>query len=221
MRRLLTLGLFLCALPGATRGDPYWVAYEGNNYPENEGWERQYLDGGAERSLIDGRLRVDSTRNYLAYDQYAGDLEADPAGDELFVAEWRCRVISSEGPLWDQAVGIATHTTLLAFGLYSDSVISMREGWSIAFEPDVFHTFRVESLDLSSYSFYLDGDLVTTGTFELTTPGRAVVTFGDSTSGGLITSIVDWDYVHFGVIPEPSSVVCLLSGFAFTHKRRR
>ncbi|MCC6360948.1 MAG: hypothetical protein IT450_19585 [Phycisphaerales bacterium] len=210
MRRLFTLGVFLCALPGATRADPYWVAWEGNDFPENEGWERQFINGGSYRTIIDGSMRVDSTQNHLAYDQSWMERPTAPKPGESFVAEWRLRIDTSNGRHWDQAVVIATESALLVLGFYQDSVVSEREAWSISIQPGVFHSFRVESSDGESYSLYLDGAFLRAGSFEETTLGPSGVSFGDATSGGLITSRVDWDYFRFGLVPEPSPSLSLL-----------
>ena len=43
--RFLLVGSVCCA----ARGSPYWIAYEGNDFPESEGWERHAYGGGAER----------------------------------------------------------------------------------------------------------------------------------------------------------------------------
>ena len=58
---------------GAT---PFWIAYEGDDYPENQGWERVYGDehgpnsGGAIRSLADGIFTEDSLHDDQIFDFY-------------------------------------------------------------------------------------------------------------------------------------------------------
>ena len=43
MTRLLTFTTAaLIAMAPNVLGDPYWIGYEGNDFPENEGWRRIY-----------------------------------------------------------------------------------------------------------------------------------------------------------------------------------
>ena len=39
---------------GTARATPFWYTYDANDYPENEGWQRFTLGGGAQCSLADG-----------------------------------------------------------------------------------------------------------------------------------------------------------------------
>ena len=45
------------ALPASAT--PCWYAYEGDAYPENAGWQRFTLGGGAQRSLANSALTLD------------------------------------------------------------------------------------------------------------------------------------------------------------------
>lgn len=214
--------LFACNFVNPLHAEPYWVAWEGNDYPENEGWTRQFISGGADRDLSSGAMRIDSTRSHLIYDQSVLERQVDAEAGELFVVEWRARVNVSDGPLWDQGVGIATDSAgLLILGLYRDAIHSAREGWTIPLEQGEFHTIRLESIDMESYSIYIDDSFARIGAFEPETLARSAVTFGDGSSGGGIVSNVDWDYFRFGVVPEPSSYLCLLSALACTTLWRR
>jgi len=76
MRRLLVfLAVLSCAGYSAALAEPYWVAYEGNDFPENEGWGRRWgnWDGefegdGAVRTVADGVLTIDSMYDEGVYD---------------------------------------------------------------------------------------------------------------------------------------------------------
>ena len=63
MKRVILL-LFTAAALGTlvipAGAEPYWIAYEGNDFPENEGWERYVTGPPAVRWLEDGSLFVDS-----------------------------------------------------------------------------------------------------------------------------------------------------------------
>lgn len=220
MKRLLLATILAAGVwPVAARAAPYWVAWEGNDYPENEGWERQYLNGGAQRTLGDGALRLDSA-SHLGIDQYSIERAINP-GFQTFVAEWRVRVNQSTGPIWDQGVAIATDQNgLLMVGLYRSSIVSYAEGWTFHFEPDQFHEFRIESSDMSSYLLLVDGEVAVNGFFEPNTLVSRLVVFGDRFSGGGVTSSAEWDYFRFGVVPEPSTIAFFVSLLAVYQNRR-
>ncbi len=55
--------------------EPYWITYEGNDLPENEGWNRywgnadgEYQGGGAIRTIEDGVLTMDSLYDPWVWD---------------------------------------------------------------------------------------------------------------------------------------------------------
>ena len=57
-RTLLAIAFYIpLSLPGLA--DRYWVACEGNEFPENEGWGRVTNHGGAHRTIVDGVLVLD------------------------------------------------------------------------------------------------------------------------------------------------------------------
>jgi len=112
MKRVILL-LFTAAALGTlvvpAGAEPYWYAYEGNDLPENEGWQRfwgnddgPFEGDGAIRTVENGILTMDSMYSQRVYD-YAchylyGELDPDPG--ELFVAEWRVYVedwVSDQG----------------------------------------------------------------------------------------------------------------------------
>ncbi len=100
MRRWLLLGVTLLISGALARASPYWIAWEGNDFPENQGWERYWGDWqghqhghGADRTLQDGVLRYDSLFDDGVYDCSIMERPAqtDPGIAELFVAEWRLK----------------------------------------------------------------------------------------------------------------------------------
>lgn len=216
------------ALVARANADRYWVAYEGDDFPENEGWERVYGDengpqqGGSNRSLEEGLLVLDSTRNHLIYDTYFRRQQINPDPGEKFICEWRMRVASNAGPAADNRVGIAKDGGgIVGFDLGYDAVRSSREGWTEPLAPGIFHTFRLESSDMVTYRFWLDGINVREGRWS-SSLNESYVGFGDSSLGGNIVSFAEWDYLRFGVVPEPSSImlVCLGAMVSATHRSR-
>lgn len=59
MQRIL-ISLLTLAGTCAAMGDEYWIAYEGNDYPENEGWVRWASEPPAKRWIENGSLFIDT-----------------------------------------------------------------------------------------------------------------------------------------------------------------
>jgi len=199
--------------------DEYWITYEGNDLPENEGWERHWGndDGshqgdGAIRTLADGILTMDSMYDLRVYD-YAchylcGELDPDPG--ELFIAECRVKIDQAIGDMYDSTFGICSDDGMqLAFGLFPDRIESIWEdNVTLPVSPDRFHEYRVLSWDMQTYELYIDGSLVHEGTFWQGLLDSKLA-WGDGVSGA--ASLAHWDYVRFAVVPEPRSVLTLIA----------
>ncbi len=227
-RLLFVLAAALGTLAAPAGADEYCITYEGNDLPENEGWERHWGndDGshegdGAIRTLADGILTMDSLYDLRVYD-YAchylyGELDPDPG--ELFVAEWRGLVDEVLGDHYDAAIGMCSDEAWqLSFGLFSDHIESIwEEEVYIPITPGVFHEYRVLSWDMQTYELYIDGDLAREGTFW---QGYLESKFGwgDFVSGAANRS--GWDYVRFGVVPEPCSLL-MVTGLCACVGRRQ
>jgi len=210
MPRIMIAFLFVVLSAAAGSAGQYWVAYEGNDLPENVGQTRVTSYGGGVRSFEDGALVLDTRASTGICDWYEMPLTGVPTGpDEFFVLEWRMRV--------DQLIG------------HQDSAISVQAagGWVAVFQvnPDVvqsayapqlnaplspndFHTFRVVSPDMRAYTLSVDGVYAFAGSFfDGLLPGECVA-WGDGVQGG--ASLSRWDFVRFGVVPEPTTAPVLL-----------
>lgn len=219
MIRIILLGATLAILGGRAGADEYWIAYEGNDFPEIVGWERLYGDGGADRWIEDGALVIDSTRSTGIFDFYRIAGIADPEPGELFVAEWRIRV--------DEFIRFYDAELVLArdgrpghmqvkHGLND---IIVRPIWNvIAIEPGQWHSFRIESSDMQTFRLDIDGTPRYEGPFESQSFLQSFLAFGDTTTGA--ASLSRWDYVRFGVIPEPASIsMCFVTSFLVVRRR--
>jgi hypothetical protein len=220
MNRLLTFIVLLSAAgPSAAHAEPYWVTYEANDLPENEGWERYYGNwegpgqGGGYRTVEDGILTIDSLYDDGVVEGaiYHRPGQLDPDSGELFIAEWRLNVDEVYGwgsDAFDPAVTVTSDEGwIVGIGYGADTIYSyFEDDVSIPYAPDVFHEFLFTSWDMRTYELYMDGELVHEGAFweGLLT---SYLAWGDGVQGA--ASLSHWDYARFGVVPEPS---CLLLG---------
>lgn len=216
--------LFAATIPAVAA--PYWVAYEGEDFPENQGWVRNYGNeigpgvGGAERSLENGILTIDSLRNGWVYDFYRRDLVVDPGPGETFVAEWRVRV-DPRSNAHDVGVGImrASSPGYAYFNLGPDTIEILPGALTVSLEPSSYHTFRFESGDMRTFSLCIDSTITVCGPFEDFTINQASIGFGDTVQGEM--SLSKWDYFRYGLVtPEPPSVLGALCVVAILAARR-
>jgi hypothetical protein len=215
--RNLTLLCFGIAALGALAlpagAEPYWIAYEGNDFPENEGWRRSWGDDdgefhgdGAFRTLEDGILTMDSLYNDRVYDYARVDRygHLDPEPGETLIAEWRLKVDAVTGDYFDPVVTIiGDHRMTIGLGYHYGFIESQFEDdVFIPIEPSVFHDYRFLTSDMQTYDLYIDGELAHEGEF-WHGAGESYMAWGDGVRGAASRS--HWDYLRFGVVPEPTS----------------
>jgi hypothetical protein len=210
MRNYCVLVGILAVGVSLAQADPYWVSWEGEDWPENQGWTRvwgnwdgQYQGPGAHRTLENGILTYDSLYDNGVYDfqELFRPGEIDPTPGEVFVAEWRLRVDQVVGRA-DPGVGVSSDQAWsVGFQFGYDRIYSVFEHFlEIPFEPGVFHAYRMTSPSMIDYQLYIDGELARQGRFtHLVEESR--LHWGEGVQGA--ASLHEWDYVRFGV-PEPS-----------------
>lgn len=217
MTRLLCFTTVCALAVSPVSADEYWVAYEGNDFPENEGWTRTFSDkngvfgqGGAIRTFENGALVLDSLRSILIVDFYDMSRPLDPDPGELFTMRWRLKIDSVPGEV-DPGMGVFSDgVKAVAFQFHESSLQSTFEpNVSVPFEPYVFHVFELTSSDMDQYHLSIDGIPALDGRFEAVAEASRVF-WGDVIQGG--TSVTRWDYFEFGVVPEPSALLCMLCG---------
>lgn len=228
MRMLIFLVATLGVLVAPGGAEPYWIAYEADDFPENVGWRRIFGDengpgqGGAERSLEDGVFILDTRRDHMIYDYYKIQREMDPDPGETFVAEWRLRVVEANRS-FEATVEVARDDPpgRVRFEYMEDLICNSPEHWIYPIEPYVFHTYRLESRDMVAYSLCIDGEHVHDGFFDTPVNAHSFFVFGDPGYGGAVTSLSEWDYVRFGVVPEPTCLMMFVLSLALLVKRPR
>ncbi|MGE0482172.1 MAG: hypothetical protein AB7Q17_17060 [Phycisphaerae bacterium] len=215
MKRLLIAILLVGGLwPARARAAPYWVAWEGNDYPENEGWERRMNGvGPAVRTLHDGLMTMDGLADLQIDDYYRMERPLNPETGEEFVMQWRVRVNEIIGhplALYDPGVAVwSDDDWAVLFILGTDFIRSFHEDLNIPVQPGAFHAFEFRSSDMRSYQLFVDGSLIHVGSFWEPDFDRSRVHWGDMTRGSASSS--DWDYFRFGVVPEPGTGLCFLT----------
>lgn len=216
MRWLLPIAGVLagCCLMGINSAwaEQYWIAYEGNDFPENEGWMRAYGEGGAQRSLVEGHLVLDTTADPWIYEYYEIDRSINPDPGEVFVAEWRLSVQEHNyHALWDPGLVVARDPpdgdVIFSFGV--NELLIYNDGVVYELGPG-FHAYRFVSADMIEYQLYVDGELLHESEFDPFTVLDSFVAFGAGVQGA--SSYTTWDYVRFGVVPEPRSAILLSVG---------
>jgi hypothetical protein len=208
--RVVCFVLALAFGVASARADEYWVAYEGNDFPENEGWNRLYGDGQwppedePDRWIEDGELVIDTSRDDQLWEYYWLPL-TDPGIGETFVAEWRVRSEILSGQRDNGVVfardAFAAH---VGFHLQPNGLLVSTEGVIIPLDPSISHTYRFESSDMDSYRLFIDGDVAHESHFETDTLLQSYTAGGAGTVGA--SSISHWHYYRYGVVPEPRSV---------------
>lgn len=101
MTRIVCFALGLLLAVSVARGEPYWVSYDGNDFPENEGWTRSTSAGGAERWIEDGEFVLDGRDDISIGDSYSMRRSIDPESGELFIMRLRLKVDELVSGPWD------------------------------------------------------------------------------------------------------------------------
>jgi hypothetical protein len=219
--------MILLAVLGMTgvpaRASPYWVDWEGTDWPEALGYTHVWIANGppyepAHRTLQDGVMTIDSLANmYLCdFDEMDMNGRLDPRpGDGPFVMEWRLRVDTVVGDYDPSLAFFSDDAWALGLEFAEDRVYSVFENYlTIPFDPGVFHEYRVVSPEMRTYDLFIDGTLRHHGVLgEVFT--TSYVAWGDGVING--ASLTEWDWFRFGVVPEPSSG--LLLGLVATLRR--
>ena len=128
---------------------------------------------------------------------------------ETFLMRWRVKVHEIIG-YSDPGVTVWSdeeHGVVLSMGM--DFIESAEELITAPFTPHEWHEFMLESEDMLSYRLYIDGALGFEGEFFDSPFSNPGVGWGDISSH---RSLAQWDHVAFGIVPEPSSGLCILAG---------
>ena len=206
--------------------DTWWYTYEADGtFPEQQGWTRYVMGGGAQRWFEDGAFVLDASADPGIADFYAKGMPSLPDPNDpthAFVCEWRLRVDSVTGWVSPDIGFMFEGYGDIFLGYQMGRIYSFHETEYIAdFEPGISHSYRLVTSDMVSYTLAIDGAVVYTGEVSPWAPGSGV-TFGDNATGS--ASLSRWDYLRYGVIaiPEPGSILlCVTAVLGLRNRLRR
>ena len=216
-RRILSTTFALLLAATAARGDGLIFGYEGDILPDDPGSGLivgNPCEPDCSRRLEDGHFLLEwgVMGDRVKY----GKFMAEPPNSPLptLWVEWRFRSnqpkpstsFSCDGEVEIQYGGIADIVYL-----FQDAVVDFEGGdFVLGLDPDIFHTYRFESLDGANYTMSVDGvvfnvDFDPDGDFH-------VVSFGsEGGCPGLRPQPVrnEWDYIRYGTIGSGELIVAL------------
>lgn len=230
MKRALLGGLLVALGSVPALGAPFWIAWEGDDWPEAVGYTRSWGNwqglhqGGANRTLEDGVLTYDSLYDPGVWDSYyMEDFGLPELGSgEILVMEWKLKVDHAYSG-GDPGVGLSSEDGWnLGYVFAEDHIRSLSEDYlQIPFAPYVWHEYRIVSSNLRTYELFIDGVLAHEGILEHVFPGSHAG-FGDAGQNWHTGSLHQWDYFRFGIVPEPrASVLIMLFGVIVWRGARR
>ncbi len=209
--------------------EPYWVSWSGDSSPEEEGWSRTFTDangvagqGGAIRTLEGGSLFLDGLRDVDIVDAYEMSRGIDPDPGEVFEIRWGLNFVDiPNSPRMDVGITVfSDQATAIVLRFGASAFRSMFESTeAIPIDMTIRHDFVIRSIDMESYELFIDGAPARSGAFRPTV-SNSRVGWGDSVQG--VASHSSWDYIEFGVVPEPSTgiVVVVAATIVQTVRRR-
>ena len=193
------------------------VSYEGDSFPESQGWER-VTNCLPERSVQSGML-LQTVEVGECGPPPGGDMDAYTRtldvfdGAETFFVEFRMLTDADRSEM--TSGGRPTFVDPASYGpvqyhftMVRDQVKFIRDVHLpipiIDIEPDVFHTSRLELYGETSYIWYLDNIVVDEGIPEGAYPSYSpFINFG--AHAYLLDSNATWDYARYGHIPADGS----------------
>ncbi len=201
--RSIALAAVLAGTAGFAHAEPWTVTWDGNDYPENEGWYRDLWGPPDIRTLnADGTMTLDTRITPQLWDTYLMWRPLNPGPGETFFLSFRVCVSEVNG-YYDPGVYFKTDNFKGIDFLLAMDHVEIPFFITIAqFEPGVFHTFECLSSDMQTFRFFVDGAFTYEGTF-LADSYPPMMAWGDIVRGA--SSLATWDFLSFGVVPEVST----------------
>jgi hypothetical protein len=197
------------------RADEFYLHYDGNDFPENEGWNRFATDPPVVRSLWEGRLGLNAYGDISTAEYYSTDPHSFSVCDGEFLrVAWRMvttRTGTGGATPSDVSIWVANEEQAAAVIWITPWFVSDGDYCNyehiVPIAPREFHTYELLSHDLRSYDLFIDETLAFQSSFREWYPFPNWVAWGDTVIG--MASVSSWDYVTVQVVPEPHSAVTL------------
>ena len=178
MKVIIVVAVLALAFAASAGAETYWLRYEGDDYPENEGWTRIWNQPFAQRAIEDGVFVLDASadRHTCEWYEYYTDngcawpMEAVETGEPSshFFVQWNVEIDRSSGSDWGgtTVAFFAPDSSAVSFSLSEDTIRSLFEpGVSAVYAGGVPHEFEVRFSDMQGYELYIDGSFAFAGSF--------------------------------------------------------
>ncbi len=229
MRMPQAASLTMVVLAGFTPAFGMYIAYEGEVFPEDDGWT---VTGNPQdpsrytRSISDGIFTIHATADGVATVYY--ERERPLTSNNIFY-EWRSRTSNNDGAslislslmrpsFWSQIILGWRADQATAYFYQEAGIVS---AWTqVSLTPGEFHTFRVES-NGALHTLYIDGVERLSDELQAPTGLNGLVKFGFLKTHDNIPTESDWDYIRVGEVPEPCTLLLIGLGVACAKRPRR
>ena len=164
-------------------------------FPEDQGWTR--FAKGVTRSVENGALHLEATEDSTV-DFYRKEMNntLNPGPGEYFDFEWRMVVdFASTGYDTPAVIALDNFGGVLGIQTSDDHVRDAEGGEWYWYDPGVFHTFLLRSVDLVNYDLFVDSQYAFSDVFKLPTGLNSFAGWGDSASSH---SSSRWEFARFG-----------------------
>jgi len=219
---LLTLSAALVAptaslfAPPTARADGLLFSYEGDTFPEDSGFGiADYCSPDCSRSLENGYFVLEwgTMGDVVNYSHQFASSSGPPLPPPTLWVEWQIR---SNQPLpatnnsCDARFAVKYRAAFDSVQMFQDAVVNFEGGdFVLGLDPDIFHTYRYESLDGQNFTFAVDGVVFFTDVD--TDPSEvAFIQFGGSGGcPGIRPQPVrnEWDFIRYGTIGSGEQIV--------------
>ena len=230
MRQLAVYLMLLVVGSLPALAEEFYLRYDGDDFPENEGWERRFSDPGGqiEREIDKSLFRLDTRASIHLHDYYqlhSSSFDLLP-GEELRMS-WRMETVETQTHYWGSDVAVVLANTEAAYAEFFLAPGFVREGdlpggdpaHLYEFDVGVPHTFSFVTTDMQEYDLFVDDEFAFHGGFHgYSGSGPCMAAFGDVIDGR--SSLCEWDWLEIMVVPEPHTglllALCLLAGRILT-----
>ena len=207
--------VFLTFAPFRTVADQTMHRFEADTLPHDAsaGWIiADSCDPPCSESLGNGRFRLDWAEAADAANYHLWISQSPTQPPPTLWVEWRFRSNHPTVP-WsfncDGHFVISYKDSLDGTHMYADKIISLDGSLAMTVSSGLFHTFRFESIDGSTYTYASDGQVFFTRMDDAEWPHSYLQMGGKGGCGNdqVPNMINEWDFVRYGTLGTNEQVV--------------